>query len=157
MRTTFSRTLSHSALVVPLLLFTVLPSKADGTDCVVYATDYANGHVGSGDMVGDAVSGGMTGAVVGGQWNPLTGGAARGARTGAALGVLNNLGSVPQGWQALYDMAYQICTQQNSGASAAPYGAGVMPNCRSSASVDGPSERSPDGGLMVGSGGRNCR
>jgi len=95
-----------------LVLLAQFPAKADGTDCVVYATDYANAHVGSGDIAGDAVSGGVTGAVAGGAWNPLTGGAVRGARAGGALGVLNNLGSIPEGWQGLYDMAYQICLQQ---------------------------------------------
>lgn len=139
-----------------LILFTPLPAKADGTDCVVYATDYANAHVGSGDLVGDAVSGGMAGAVAGGAWNPLTGGAARGARAGGALGVLNNLGSIPEGWQGLYDMAYQICIQQNSGANLAPYQPGPATGCRSAASVDAPQERAPDGSMIAGSGGRNC-
>lgn len=142
---------------VATFLLMPVQALADGTDCVVYATDYANAHVGSGDMVGDAVSGGMAGAVAGGQWNPLTGGAERGARAGGALGVLNNLGSIPQGWQALYDMAYQICRQQTSGASAAPNPSGPGTGCRSSVGVNKPMEVTPDGGLMAGSGGRNCR
>lgn len=143
-----------AAAVLMLLPFS---AQAGGTDCVLYATDYANAHTGSGDMVGDAVSGGMAGAVAGGLWNPATGGAGRGARAGGALGVLNNLGSIPQGWQALYDMAYQMCRQQNAGASAPPAPASPGTGCRSSARVDKPMEITPDGGLMTGSGGRNCR
>ncbi|ASP32435.1 hypothetical protein [Labrenzia sp. VG12] len=134
---------------------------ADGTDCVIYATDYANAHMGSGDPVGDAVSGGMAGAVVGGAWRGPSG-AVRGARAGAALGVLDNLGSMPGGWQALYDMAYQMCQQQTSGVNAAPYygSPGLSApgtNCRSSASVNAPFKRSPDGGIMAGSGMGSCQ
>ncbi|MEM5584270.1 hypothetical protein WNZ15_17535 [Roseibium sp. AS2] len=134
---------------------------ADGTDCVIYATDYANARMGSGDMVGDAVSGGMTGAVAGGAWRG-PGGARRGARAGGALGVLDNLGSLPGGWQALYDMAYQMCQQQTSGAAAAPYypEPGLAPSgsdCRSSASVNAPLRRTPEGGIIAGSGMGDCR
>jgi len=136
-------------------------AAADGTDCVIYATDYANAHVGSGDMVGDAVSGGMAGAVAGGAWRG-PGGAVRGARAGGALGVLDNLGSLPGGWQALYDMAYQMCLQQTSGVNAAPYVppsnlAPPPPDCRSSASVNAPLRRTPDGGIMAGSDFGGCR
>ncbi len=146
------------AVAAPALL--PLSANAGGTDCVLYATDYANAHVGNGDMIGDVVSGGMTGAVVGGAWRPFAGGAHRGARAGGALGVLDNLGSVPGGWQGLYDMAYQMCLQQTSSVNAAPhhYGGGISASggCRSSATVDGPQEIAPDGSLTVGSGGRNC-
>ncbi|WP_420336825.1 hypothetical protein [Roseibium sp.] len=140
---------------------------ADGTDCVVYATDYANSYVGNGDVVGDAVSGGMAGSVVGGAWAGRSG-AARGARAGAALGVLNNMGSMPGGWQALYDTAYQMCLQQTSGVNAAPYYGdpafapapnlqSPSSNCRSSARVNAPLRRSPEGGIMVGSDFGNCQ
>ncbi|WP_297581729.1 hypothetical protein [Roseibium sp.] len=142
------------------------PALADGTDCVVYATDYANARMGSGDMVGDAVSGGMAGAVVGGEWRgPI--GAIRGARAGGALGVLDNLGSLPGGWQALYDTAYQMCLQQTSSVNAAPsYGtpyypgniyASPQPDCRSTATVNAPMKRSPDGSIVAGSGLGTCQ
>ncbi|MBO6510877.1 MAG: hypothetical protein JJ979_20735 [Roseibium sp.] len=141
-------------------------ARADGTDCVVYATDYANARMGSGDMVGDAVSGGMTGAVIGGAWAGPKG-AVRGARAGGAVGVLDNLGSLPGGWQALYDMAYQMCLQQTSGVNADAYGTDpyypVTPNlpapppdCRSSASVHAPLKRSPNGGVIASSSFGNC-
>jgi hypothetical protein len=142
------------------------PAFAGGTDCVVYATDYANARMGSGDVVGDAVSGGMTGAVVGGAWRGPSG-ARRGARAGGALAVMDNLGSMPGGWQALYDMAYQMCLQQTSGVTTAPYPAqpyypatpnlpAPPPDCRSSASVNAPLKRTPNGGIIAGSSFGNC-
>ncbi len=135
-----------------------LPALADGTDCVTYATDYANAHMGSGDVVGDAVSGGMAGAVAGGAWQGPSG-AYRGARAGAALGVLNNLGSMPGGWQSLYDMAYQMCEQQTSGINADPLPNLAPPaaDCRSSATVNAPMRRAPDGSIVAGSGLGSCR
>lgn len=152
--------LCATSLIGAAAALSPLPVQAQGTDCVIYATDYANSHVGSGDMTADAVSGGMVGAVAGGAWNPGSG-AARGARAGAALGVLNNLGSLPGGWQGLYDMAYQLCQQQSSGANAGGYippghFAPPISRCRSSASVDKPMLRTPDGGLMATSADRNC-
>lgn len=136
------------------------PARADGTDCVVYATDYANAHMGSGDPVGDAVSGGMAGAVAGGEWRGPVG-AYRGARVGGALGVLDNLGSMPGGWQALYDTAYQMCQQQTSGVNAPYYSAPNLapsdPDCHSSASVNAPLRRTPNGGIIAGSGLNGCR
>ncbi|WP_208986066.1 hypothetical protein [Labrenzia sp. OB1] len=138
-----------------------LPALAGGTDCVTYATDYANAHMGSGDVVGDAVDGGMAGAVAGGAWQGPSG-ARRGARAGAALGVLDNLGSMPGGWQALYDTAYQMCLQQTSDVNAAPlYPAPNLgapsPDCRSSASVNAPLRKTPDGSITAGSGFNDCR
>lgn len=161
--------LKSSALVAVLFgagCLPLSPALADGTDCVVYATDYANARMGSGDVVGDAVSGGMTGAVVGGAWRGPSG-ARRGARAGGALGVLDNLGSMPGGWQALYDMAYQMCIQQTSGVTADPYAAqpyyppatnlpAPPPDCRSSASVNAPLKRTPNGGIIAGSSFGNC-
>lgn len=155
------------ALALALAIGTPVAATADGTDCVVYATDYANSYVGNGDVVGDAVSGGMAGAVVGGAWAGRSG-AARGARAGGALGVLNNMGSMPGGWQALYDTAYQMCLQQTSGVNAAPYygdpAYAPAPNlqapsagCRSSARVNAPLRRSPEGGIMVGSDFGGCQ
>jgi len=158
--------MAHHRHAAPLLGFGLLmsaavqPAVADGTDCVVYATDYANAHLGSGDPVGDAVSGGMAGAVVGGEWRGPSG-AYRGARAGGALGVLNNLGSMPGGWQALYDTAYQMCQQQTSGVNAPYYAAPTLgpstPDCRSSASVNAPLRRSPDGAIIAGSGLGGCQ
>lgn len=155
-----------TALVASALVLAVsqapgsIPASADGTDCVVYATDYANAHMGSGDVVGDVVSGGMTGAVAGGAWRGPSG-AVRGARAGGALGVLDNLGSLPGGWQALYDMAYQMCLQQTSGVNAGtlypvPSLPAPPPDCRSSARVNAPLRRTPDGSIMAGSGFGNC-
>lgn len=137
------------------------PALGQSADCVGYATNYANSYVGNGDMVGDSVSGGMAGAVVGGAIAGSSG-ARRGAQAGGALGVLDNIGSVPGGWQAMYDMAYQMCLQQTSDVNApplelAPNLAAPSPNCRSSASVNKPMQRTPDGGIMVGSGGNGCQ
>ncbi|MFN3250785.1 hypothetical protein [Roseibium album] len=156
-----------SVLFLVLGVISPTTAQAGGTDCVVYATDYANSYVGSGDVVGDTVSGGMAGAVVGGAWAGQPG-ARRGARAGGALGVLNNMGSLPGGWQALYDMAYQMCEQQTSGANVAPFhstpgypAAGIQnspsSNCRSSASVNAPLKRTPEGGIIVGSDFGSCR
>ena len=157
--------LTVSALAA--LFGAALPAHADGTDCVVYATDYANAHSGNGDPVGDMVSNGMTGAVAGGAWAGHSG-AVRGARAGAALGVLNNMGAYPGGWQALYDMAYQMCQQQQQNAAVAapaygsPYYPGAnlgapQPDCRSTATVNAPLKRAPDGTIMAGSGFGSCR
>ncbi|MEP4768484.1 MAG: hypothetical protein ABJY83_11315 [Roseibium sp.] len=136
------------------------PAQAQSTDCVNYATEYANSYVGNGDPIGDAVSGGMAGAVVGGAvgW-PV--GPRRGAKAGAALGVLDNMGSVPGGWDAMYDMAYQMCLQQTSGVNApplelAPNLMAPSPNCRSSVTVNKGLQRTPEGGITVGSGGNGC-
>ena len=60
--------LSFSAFLLVGFSAAITQAQADGTDCTVYATDYANARMGSGDVVGDAVSGGMAGAVVGGEW-----------------------------------------------------------------------------------------
>jgi hypothetical protein len=157
-----TRMTSASVLTALVLATCMMPpsAQADGTDCVVYATDYANAHMGSGDPVGDAVSGGMAGAVAGGAWAGPSG-AYRGARVGGALGVLDNLGSMPGGWQALYDTAYQMCQQQTSGVNAPYYTAPTLapsdPDCRSSASVNAPLKRTPDGGIIAGSGFNGCR
>ncbi|MEE4012333.1 hypothetical protein V1T76_09745 [Roseibium sp. FZY0029] len=156
---------NHAALSLStsLLIFVgaaMSSAQADGADCTIYATDYANAHMGSGDVVGDAVSGGMAGAVAGGEWRGPSG-AYRGARAGAALGVLDNMGSIPGGWQALYDMAYQMCQQQTSGVNAPYYQSPSIgtssSDCRSSASVNAPLKRNPNGGIMVGSDFGNCR
>ncbi len=163
----YQRRMVCCAFSLAFLIGGPVAALADGTDCVVYATDYANSYVGNGDVVGDAVSGGMAGSVVGGAWAGRSG-AARGARAGAALGVLNNMGSMPGGWQALYDTAYQMCLQQTSGVNAAPYygDPAYAPapnlqappsNCRSSARVNAPLRRSPEGGIMVGSDFGGCQ
>ncbi len=138
------------------MMLAATQAEAQSTDCVLYATDYANAYVGSGDLVGDAVSGGMTGAVAGGAWRG-PGGARRGARAGAALGVLDNLGSLPGGWQALYDMAYQMCIQQSNAPYGSTLGQPYQPDCRSSATVNAPMKKAPDGTIMTGSGYGDCR
>jgi|GEM_PF-2567422 len=151
-----------AAILVAVHGLAALPAFADDSGCVTYATDYANSHMGSGDVVGDAVDGGMAGAVAGGAWQGPSG-AVRGARAGAALGVLDNMGSMPGGWQALYDMAYQMCQQQVTNANIAPLGSPNLPSlpppssdCRSSASVNAPLKKAPDGSIMAGSGLGNC-
>lgn len=145
-----------------IILMAVTAARADGTDCVVYATDYANSHMGSGDVVGDAVDGGMTGAVAGGAWRGPSG-AVRGARAGGALGVLDNLGSMPGGWQALYDTAYQMCAQQTSGINAdrlypvPPLGA-PQPGCQSAVTVNAfPLREGSSGSITAGSGRTGCQ
>ncbi|MCX2723091.1 hypothetical protein [Roseibium salinum] len=153
------RVVAYLTSVVGLTVFPAMssvPALADGTDCVIYATDYASARMGSGDVVGDVVSGGMAGAVAGGEWQGPSG-AHRGVRVGGALGVMDNLGSLPGGWQALYDMAYQMCLQQTSGVNAGtPTLPAPPPDCRSSASVNAPLRRTPEGGIMAGSGFGNC-
>lgn len=138
--------------------FVVLPTpeaRAQGTpaDCDAYAREYANARMGSGDMVGDVVEGGMRGAVAGGQWRgPI--GAERGARVGGALGVMDNLGSLPGGWEALYDMAYQMCRNETSSANHQPNTLGnpsANSNCRSTATVQ-PVPPRPGGGISARSG-----
>ncbi|MTH98979.1 hypothetical protein E1297_23525 [Roseibium sp. RKSG952] len=136
------------------------PAAQANTNCVLYATDYANRYAGSGDPVGDAVQGGMAGAVIGGAWRG-PGGAVKGARAGAALATLDNLGSMPGGWQGLYDMAFQMCQQQTSPVNAdtlypVPPVALPQPACRSSASVDKRPLRAPDGSISAGSGTTGC-
>jgi len=144
------------------VLLSSFPASAGAMDCHVYAADYANQYIGSGDPVGDAVSGGMAGAVVGGAWAGRSG-ARRGAEAGGALGVLDNLGSYPGGWQALYDMAYQMCLQQTSRVNAAPLepipplGA-PRPGCRSQATVNAfPLRDGPGGSITAGSGRTGCQ
>ncbi|MEM9630061.1 MAG: hypothetical protein AAGA50_01955 [Pseudomonadota bacterium] len=154
-----------ATILIVLSCIAIPQAQAQGTNCVVYATDYANARMGSGDVVGDAVSGGMAGAVVGGEWKGPVG-AYRGARAGGALGVLDNLGSLPGGWQALYDTAYQMCQQQTSGVNAVPhYGTPYYPSgnlqapsgdCRSRATVNAPLKRGPDGSIIAGSSFGNC-
>ncbi|MEP3047550.1 MAG: hypothetical protein ABJL55_11450 [Roseibium sp.] len=154
---------SMSGFICAAALSTLIvgtPAHAQSTDCVNYATEYANSYYGSGDPVGDAVSGGMAGAVVGGAiGGPF--GARRGAKAGGALGVLDNMASMPGGWDAMYDMAYQMCLQQTSGVNTTPLD--VAPNlqppssnCRSSVTVNKGLQRTPEGGIIVGSGGNGC-
>ena len=140
-------------LAAPLMSGT---AQAQTTDCVLYATDYANAHIGTGDPYGDAVSGAMTGGAAG---LALRGpnGVLRGAEAGAALGVMDSLAAVPGGWGALYDMAYQMCMTTAGGASdglsAAPY---TSSPCRSSATGNRPVKRMPGGAIIAGSGGNGC-
>lgn len=108
-------------------------AAADGIadPCDAYARSYADQHLGSGNATGDIVSGAMGGAVAGGAWAG-PGGARRGAAVGGASAVLDNLASYPGGWQALYDMGYQICQTETANANRAA----SQSNCRSRASVD---------------------
>ncbi|MBO0345128.1 hypothetical protein [Roseibium limicola] len=98
------------------------PARPEGGGCDAYARAYADQFLGSGDPIGDVITRGMEGAAEGGAWGGPRG-ARRGARAGGAQAVLDNLAAYPGGWQALYDMAYQICSQENA------------PDCRSSAGV----------------------
>jgi len=141
--------LKHLAALT-VLAASSTPLPAQDIDCDTYAIDYANRFVGSGDMVGDAVEGGMKGAVVGGAWRGPSG-AKRGARAGGALGVLNNIGSDPRAWEGFYDMAYQMCVAQKMAVGASD------PNCRSSATVGNSNGGlSASSGLSAGSSG-SCR
>ncbi|WP_208999270.1 hypothetical protein [Roseibium sediminis] len=147
----------RSVTLLAVLLFLIpVSAKADGTDCVVYATDYANSYV-NGDLVGDTVRGGIAGAVAGGEWEGPSG-AERGARVGGALGVLNNLGSLPGGWQAMYDMAYQICIQGDASATfPAPLPGQPRSDCGSSAGYNTPGLREPGtGNIRAGSSQAGC-
>ena len=148
-----------SALAILLaatsLMLGSVQSQAGGSisSCEDYARDYADAHAGSGDPTGDMVDEGMRGAVAGGAWAGRSG-ARRGARAGAALSVLDNLGSTPQGWQSLYDMAYQMCVNENSPANYRPGPMGnpnVTPGCASSATAQ-PIPPLPDGTIRAGSG-----
>lgn len=140
------------------VLFLLIASASYGqsVDCDAYARDYANARTGSGDLLGDVIDGGMRGAVAGGEWAG-PGGARRGARTGGALGVLDNLGSMPGGWDALYNMAYQVCQNDSSGAKVqsgtSGLSAGSGAGCRSSATTK-PVPRRPGGSLSASS---HCR
>ena len=113
------------SLAIMLAVTSVLLGTAQGhaggsiSSCEEYARDYADAHAGSGDPTGDMVDEGMRGAVVGGAWAGRSG-ERRGARAGAALSVLDNMGSTPEGWQSLYDMAYQMCINENSPANYRP-------------------------------------
>lgn len=149
-----TRTAGFACALLSVLIASA--SHGQSVDCDSYARDYANARTGNGDLVGDVVDGGMRGAVVGGAWAG-PGGARRGARAGGALGVLDNLGSMPGGWEALYDMAYQICRNDSSGANVqsgtSGLSAGSGGSCRSSATTQ-PVPRRPDGSLSASS---HCR
>ncbi|MEJ8474024.1 hypothetical protein [Roseibium algae] len=136
-----------------------LPGIPRSADCDAYARSYADSYLGNGDPTGDIVAGGMRGAVIGGGWSGA-GGAERGARAGGAVAVLDNLAAYPGGWQGLYDMAFQICSNETSGANYRPQTDPYQTqgqqgaNCRSSAGVATRSSRGP---ISAGSGRNNCR
>jgi len=133
-----------------------LPAVPQGPNCDGYARAYADSYRGNGDPTGDIVAGGMEGAVAGGAWRG-PGGARRGARAGGALAVLDNLAAYPGGWQALYDMAYQICRNETSGVTHRPSTLGdPSVKCRSRAGVASNSSRAPLG-ARSGASGLNCR
>lgn len=142
----------------PFVLALLLPTSsalAGGTDCVTYATEYANSYANN-NLLGDTVSGGMAGAVAGGEWEGQSG-AERGARVGGALGVLNNLGSLPGGWQALYDTAYQLCVQGDTISNQPIPGAGhIRSHCGSSARYNAPLRDPGTGGISAGSARPGC-
>ncbi len=131
-----------------------LPAIPRTADCDAYATAYADSYRGSGDPTGDIVDRAMGGAVAGGAWAG-PGGARRGARAGGALAVLDNLAAYPGGWQALYDMAYQLCRNETSGVTHRPQTLGdPSVRCRSRAGVVG---GKPGNGIYAGSGQGACR
>ncbi|WP_417667221.1 hypothetical protein [Roseibium sp.] len=130
-----------------------LPAVPRAANCDAYARAYADSYRGSGDPTGDIVAGGMRGAVAGGAWQGPSG-ARRGARAGGALAVLDNLASYPGGWQALYDMAYQLCRNETSGVTHRPQTLGdPSVKCRSRAGVAGSSSKGP---LSAGSSRNDC-
>lgn len=126
MRRTFEKMTMATALAGGLGLAVMAapsPSLADSGPeagaCDAQAAAYADRHAAGADLSQGAIAGGIDGAVVGGLtgrrpgpdgWSPH--GARRGARAGAALGVLDALGTVdPADWQALYDRAYEACLE----------------------------------------------
>ncbi len=99
-----------------VMLFAVCyapPAFAQFTDCDAYAKAYADAHINPDQSDLPIVDGAMEGAVAGGAWRG-PGGARRGALTGGALAVLDNLGSTPAGWRGLYDLAYRLCRNAQS-------------------------------------------
>ncbi len=117
-----------------------LPAIPRTADCDAYARAYADSYLGNGDPTGDMVANGMEGAVVGGAWAGRSG-ARRGAVAGGAVAVLDNLAAYPGGWQGLYDMAYQMCRNETSGANYRPQTQGspsAGSGCRSRAIVNDP-------------------
>ncbi len=101
-------------------------------ECDARATAYADAHLGSGDPTGELIDRAMDGAVEGYLWAGPRG-ARRGARVEGGKTVLDTLSSYPGGWQALYDMAYQICIQEPD------------PDCRSQAGMVGSGAASGQG------------
>ena len=138
-RRSFETTVLAAPAALLLFFAGACPGQAEDrlAACQSYARDYADAHKGSGDPLGDLVDGGMRGVVAGGAWDGPSG-AERGAVAGGALSVLDNLGAYPGGWQALYDMAYQMCVNQTSPVNHRPTTLGnpnVGSNCRSSATA----------------------
>ncbi|MEQ8375446.1 MAG: hypothetical protein RID22_20310 [Roseibium aggregatum] len=88
-------------------------ASAQTTNCDTYARAYADAHINPDQSDMPIVDGAMEGAVAGGAWEGPSG-ARRGALTGGALAVLDNLGSTPAGWRGLYDLAYRLCRNAQS-------------------------------------------
>lgn len=104
----------QSVLAGVLLSFCALSAaNAQTVNCDAYARSYANAHTSNDPTNVPIVDGGMQGAVAGGAWKG-PGGARRGALAGGALTVLDTLGNYPGGWQGLYDLAYNTCSNQQS-------------------------------------------
>ncbi|NVK35932.1 MAG: hypothetical protein HWE23_15710 [Rhodobacteraceae bacterium] len=106
-----------------------------GTDCDAYASAYADRFLGTGDPNGDIVADAMEGYVEGGAWAGRRG-AERGAVAGGAGAVMRNYSNYPGGWEAMYEVGWQICiSQQNSGSVGGSMGTGPNRGCRSSATI----------------------
>lgn len=103
------------------------------TDCDAYASAYADRFLGSGDPTGDIVEDAMKGAVEGGAWGGHRG-ARKGALAGAAGAVMDNYANYEGGWQAMYDIGWELCISQQK--PLAPQRmAPPRTSCRSNATV----------------------
>ncbi|MEM9635825.1 MAG: hypothetical protein AAGA50_31180 [Pseudomonadota bacterium] len=103
------------------LIATTSPSSSGGLpiDCESYARAYADAHTTGDPSDLTIVDGAMRGAVIGGGWKG-PGGARRGALAGGALSVLDSIGNYPGGWQGMYDLAYRMCRNDQSGVTHRP-------------------------------------
>jgi hypothetical protein len=110
--------LSFGAVAIACLT-SISEANAQPYNCTEYARAYANAHVDPGVPDLDLYERGARGAVAGGIWDG-PGGARRGAAIGGALSVLDNLGNYPAGWRSLYDLAYRMCVNDQSGATHRP-------------------------------------
>ncbi len=106
----------HRRLIFAGVLLSLGPlsaANAQTVNCDAYAKSYADAHTSNDPTDVPIVDGGMRGAVAGGAWDGPSG-ARRGAVAGGALTVLDTLGNYPGGWQGLYDLAYNTCSNQQS-------------------------------------------
>lgn len=122
---TIQRSATNSAtwlLLATLSVFITVSSASAGglpIDCESYARAYADAHTTGDPSDLTIVDGAMRGAVIGGGWRGPSG-ARRGALAGGALSVLDSIGNYPGGWQGMYDLAYRMCRNGQSGVTHRP-------------------------------------